>query len=265
MKAFIAGLLAALALLAVGLALLFVALPARAQLLLPDGTVNGTCAPTPRVPPLPVPPTVVLPQADMATQATVTAATWIPLPANLPAQIGGGGTKAVIDLNTKGATIGWWVPKVGAVHLYLYAVTWSHLAANPGLAARLVLLAALPSRDSATVAAIGAAYAPTLHILDMCDVWAPLVTPLNASKPAPLPEPPPPPAVSYVVTGTAAYPLTSTGARSITQIPQKPVLGSTCDCVAKEIISTATGARYCAVTIPNVTQLVVAGCSLKRQ
>lgn len=265
MRRFAKALLAAMAVVAIALALLFVALPARGQLLLPDGTVNPACAPTPRVPPLPVPPVSTPAQADMPTQAVVKVAAGVPTPVELPAQIGGSGTKAIIDFNAKGVAIGWWVPKVGKVDLHLRAVTWQHLLANPGLAARLVLLAASPSPNSATVAAIGAAYPNTLHILDMCDVWNPLVAELNASKPAPLPPPPPPPVVSYVVTGTAAYPLTATGARSITPIAQKPVLGSTCDCVVKEIISTATGARYCAVTIPNVSQLVVAGCSLKRQ
>lgn len=200
MRAFARGLLAALAVIGIGLALLFLALPARAQLLLADGTVNGTCGPAPRVPPLPVPAPVIPPQADLPAQATVTAAAGIPTPASLPAQIGGTGTRAVIDLNAKGVAIGWWLPQVGSVKLYLYAVTWSHLAANPGLAARLVLLAAAPSRDSATVAAIGTAYAPTLHIMDMCDVWSPLVATLNASKPAPLdPNTPPPWVATHAV------------------------------------------------------------------
>lgn len=181
-------LLAAMLVAAIG-AVVF-GMPAHGQLLLPDGSVNGACAPTPRVPPLPVPAVAVPAQADMPTQAAVTAAAGIPAPASLPAQIGGSGTKAAIDLNAKGAAVGWWVPQVGSVKLYLYAVTWTHLASNPGLAARLLLLAAAPNRDSATVAAIGVAYAPTLHVLDMCDVWSPLVPALNASKPAPLPAAP---------------------------------------------------------------------------
>jgi hypothetical protein len=78
------------------------------------------------------------------------------------------------------------------------------------------------------------------------------------------PPPPPPPVVAYVVTGSAAYPVNPDGSRSILSIATKPTLGSPCDCVAKQIISAATGARYCAVTIPGVTQLVVAGCSVKK-
>jgi hypothetical protein len=81
--------------------------------------------------------------------------------------------------------------------------------------------------------------------------------------PAPVPPPPPPPppapTVRYIVTGAQAFPLRADGSRSTTPIAQRPVLGSPCDCVAKEIIQ--YGARFCAVTIPAVTQLVVAGCA----
>lgn len=78
-------------------------------------------------------------------------------------------------------------------------------------------------------------------------------------------DPPPPEATVYVVTGTAAYPLKADGTRSITPIPEKPVLGSTCNCAQKQILTLVSGVevRYCAVTIPNVTQLVVAGCKAK--
>jgi hypothetical protein len=238
---------------------------AHGQLLLPDGKVNGECGPTPRVPPLPVPALPTLPQADMPTQATVSAAAGIPLPGNLPAQIGGSGTRAVIDLNAKGAAIGWWVPKVGRVDLYLYAVTWAHLVANPGLAARLLLLAAMPSRDSAAVAAIGAAYAPTLHILDMCDVWAPLVAALNASKPAPL-DPAAPPS-AYVVTASAsgtraAYAVV--GGKRSTLASGIAVAGQPCDCAALQIIEFNV-VRYCASpSITGISGPAVTACSPRR-
>jgi hypothetical protein len=75
---------------------------------------------------------------------------------------------------------------------------------------------------------------------------------------------PPPTALTYVVTGSSAYPVNVDGTRSIVAILEKPIFGSTCDCAKKEIVSQITGARYCATSIPNVTQLVVAGCSVKR-
>lgn len=220
-------------------------MPAHGQLLLPDGTVNVTCAPTPRVPPLPVPAVAAPPQADLPTQATVTAAAGIPTPASLPAQIGGSGTKAVIDLNAKGAAIGWWVPQVGSVKLYLYGVTWEHLAKNPGLAARLLLLAAAPNRDSATVAAIGAAYAPTLHVLDMCDVWAPLVAQLNANRPAPL-DPAAPP---WKATGGSIF--TFSSGRLIGVTSRKATAGAACNCTTKATVGANT---YCPLAAGPATE-----------
>lgn len=260
------GVIVALALVGLIGAALFGSSRAAAQLLLPDGTVNPECAAEPRVPPLPVPPLFVPAQADLPAQAVVTVASSIPRPAELPAQIGGTGTRALVDLNTKGVAIGWWVPKVGVVHLHLQAVTWRHLIDNPGLAARLLLLAAAPTRDSATVAAIGAAYPPTLNIRDMCDVWAPLVAPLNASKPAPLS---PPPALSpYVVTaaGTAtvrpAYPVIN-GKRS-TLAAGSAVPGQPCDCAALQIIEFNV-ARYCASpSITGISGPAVTACSPRR-
>lgn len=265
MRGYLRGLLGALLVLALVLIGLSLSLPAHGQLIMPDGSINTECGPTPRDPPLPVPPMMVPANGDLPGHLVVTSSSTVPPSVDLPTQLGGTGTRALVDFNAKGVTVGWWVPRVGSVKLYLYGASWAHLAKNPGLVARLLLLAIMPNADNATLAGIGMAYPPTLHVLDMCDVWNPIAGPLNAIRPGPLPDPPPPPTVSYVVTGTVAYPLTATGGRSITPIAEKPILGSTCDCAKKEIISTATGARYCAVTIPNVTQMVVAGCSLKRQ
>lgn len=188
---------------------------AHAQLILPNGLINAQCVTRP---PLPVPPVVVPPQADMPGQASVTVSSAIPTGVELPAQIGGKGTPARIDFNSKGIAIGWWVPMVGRVKLYLHAVTWEYLVANPGLAARLALLAASPTPNSATVAAIGAAYPPTRHILDMCDVWGPLVAPLNASKPAPLP------AVTYRV---KRNPQAADGSRPVVELKADGTIGRT--------------------------------------
>jgi hypothetical protein len=72
---------------------------------------------------------------------------------------------------------------------------------------------------------------------------------------------------AYVVSNTAVYPLNTNGSRSITPLAQKATLGQACDCAAKLIPITLNGqtiGRYCAVQIPNVSQLVVAGCSLKK-
>lgn len=151
------------------LAALVFARPAQAQLRTPDGRLNTACAAEPRVPPLPVPPKVIPTQADM------------------PQQLGGQGTRAVITVNTKGVAAGWWVARTDKVDLYLYAVTWPYLLSNPDLLARVAALGVAPGGSSATAAAIGANSEPTLSILDMCDVWGPLAADLNASYPPPLP------------------------------------------------------------------------------
>ena len=89
------------------------------------------------------------------------------------------------------------------------------------------------------------------------------VPPADWCGPQPVPAAPPAPSTTtYAVTGTQAFPLNADGSRSFVPIAAKPMLGSTCDCAAKEIIQ--YGARFCAVTIPGVQQIVVAGCSVKR-
>lgn len=150
--------------------ILALASSAGAQLLTPQGLVTTECGPTPREVPLPVPAKVIPPQMD------------------LPEQLKGKGTKAVIEVNASGVAVGWWVPKTDGATLYLYAATWGFIASNPGLAAKLALLTVVPGGDTATVAAIGAAHEPTLDLADMCDVWNPMVPALNASKPPPRPE-----------------------------------------------------------------------------
>lgn len=157
---------------AVGALLVLSAMPAHAQLRTPDGRLNSTCAAEPRVPPLPVPAKTIPTQADM------------------PQQLGGQGTRAVISVSVKGVAAGWWVRRpADKVDLYLYAVTWPYLLANPDLLARVAALGVAPGGSSATAAAIGANSEPTLNIMDMCDVWGPLVVDLNASYPPPLPPP----------------------------------------------------------------------------
>jgi hypothetical protein len=216
----------ALLLFAIILALLFGASAAHAQLILPNGMINAQCV---QRPPLPVPPVVVPPQADMPGQASVTVSSAIPTGVELPAQIGGKGTPARLDFNAKGIAIGWWVPAVGSVKLYLYAATWDHLVKNPGLAARLVLLAAAPTPSSATAAAIGVAYPPTLHIQDMCDVWAPIVAPLNSSRPAPLD--PTPPAAEWKAAGGAIFKFA--GGKITQATARRATKGAACDGITK--------------------------------
>lgn len=73
---------------------------------------------------------------------------------------------------------------------------------------------------------------------------------------------PAPAPAAYVVTNTTVYPITAAGTRG-PSLPQKATLGQPCDCAAKQIAN-PFGGQFCAVTVPNVAQLVVAGCSLKR-
>lgn len=70
------------------------------------------------------------------------------------------------------------------------------------------------------------------------------------------------PTTQYVVTSTAVYPLRADGTRAPTALPQRATLGQACDC-AKRLILGLYGARYCDVTIPTVTQPVVAGCTAR--
>lgn len=202
---------------------------ARAQLITADGKVNTVCSPTPRVPPLPVPPVAVPAAGDMPSGMTVSASSTIPTPAEFPAQIGGTGTRALIDFNAKGVAVGWWVAKVGSVRLYLYGATWEHLAKNPGLVARLLLLVANPSPSSATVAAIGAAYPPTFNLLDMCDVWNPIAAPLNMVRPSPLPAQP-----TWTATGSTIFKFTAGRISAATS--RKATRGAACDGVTKATV-----------------------------
>lgn len=203
--------------------------PAGAQLLTASGMVNTVCDPTPRVPPLPVPPVAVPAAGDMPGAMTVSSSSTIPTPAELPAQTGGAGTRALVDFNAKGVAVGWWLAKVGSVRLYLYGATWEHLAKNPGLVARLLLLVANPSPSSATVAAIGAAYPPTLNMLDMCDVWNPLAAPLNTIRPAPLPAQP-----VWTALGTVIYKFTGGRVSAVTS--RKATKGAACDGTTKATV-----------------------------
>lgn len=150
---------------------------AHAQLLLPDGKLNGACAAEPIFPPLPVPP----PPRSFAC---------------LPKQIGGTGTDYITGTNAKGAALGWWCPQVEPekARLALFAVKWD--AATPAMAADFARLAAHAlARNQTEVQNVAiemtTRYA-TLNIRDMCDVWASVVAPLNAIHPASLPPPPPP-------------------------------------------------------------------------
>lgn len=87
--------------------------------------------------------------------------------------------------------------------------------------------------------------------------WTPGMEPKCTAPTAPVPVPPP--VAIYVVTGSQAFPLNADGSRSIVPIAVPPTKGSPCDCAARTILQ--FGARFCAVTIPGITQPVVAGCS----
>jgi hypothetical protein len=217
---------------------------ARAQLILPDGKLNPACA-EPRESPLPVPAKVIPPQADM------------------PKQLKGNGTAAVVEANQNGLAAGWWVARTDRVSFYMYAVTWEYLALNPGLLARLAALAVMPGGDAAMAAAIGVAYDPTLNILDMCNVWSPMVAALNASKPLPLNQLPT--LSPYVVTAGSPRPAFAVvnGKRSTTPAGSA-VPGQPCDCAALQIIEFNV-VRYCASpSITGVTGPAVTACTARK-
>lgn len=221
------------------LLLLTLCTPARAQLLV-NGLVDTRCADTPRVPPLPVPAKV------------------IPTTSELPRELNGSGTRAVIEVNSKGVAAGWWVARSnGQLALYLYAVTWQFLAANPALMAKLVLLGIAPSGDAAQVAAIGAAHSPTLDMRDMCDVWSPMVAALNASKPAIGLSP-------YIVTpGTPRPAFAVVNGKRSTAPTGAAVPGQPCDCTAIQIIEFNV-VRYCASpSITGITGPAVTACTAR--
>jgi hypothetical protein len=223
------------------LAALLLSATAQAQFLLPDGSLNGACASVPRSQPLPVP--------------TKT----IPAQTELPAQLRGAGTSAVVHVGANGVAVGWWVARSGSPTLYLYAVTWTYLLTNPDLLARVAALAVSGDRTVAQAAAIGAAAAPTLHIQDMCDIWAPLVVELNASKPPLIPILSP-----YVVTAGKPRPAYAVinGKRS-TAFSGTAVPGQPCDCATLQIIEFNVF-RYCASpSITGITGPAVTSCTAR--
>jgi hypothetical protein len=152
--------------------LLLLSLCAQAQLIMPDGKLNTTCAAMGREPPLPVPPPPRFAPG-------------------LPKQFKGPCTEALITGNWKGGAVGWWCPKVTPekAQIAIYAVTWESLTL-PMLVDFGMLL--MPGVDnSAKMLEMQTKY-QSLSILDMCDIWNPIAARLNAIYPAPLPLPPPP-------------------------------------------------------------------------
>lgn len=153
--------------------LMLVVTPAHGQLRMPDGTLNTTCETTPRNPPLPVP---VPPR----------------FAPGLPKQLGGKVcTAALVTADAIGGAVGWWCPKVAPekAQLAIYAVKWDAITL-PMLLDFATLL--MPGTDNATLLLEMQTKYQSLHILDMCNVWNPLATRLNAIYPEPLPLPPPP-------------------------------------------------------------------------
>ncbi len=173
---------------------------ASAQLTMPDGRLNATCAPTPRVPPLPVPPVVAR--------------------SGLPTQLGGNCTEALVTADSNGAAAGWWCPQPSPdnARVRLFAVKWSAITL-PMLIDFGKLALPLVDREAA-ITEMNRKYS-SLHILDMCDVWNPLVARLNAIYPAPLPA-----VVPWVTIGGSIF--TSNGTILTGVTPRKVAPGLAC-------------------------------------
>jgi hypothetical protein len=153
-------------------ALIFLASSAHAQLTMPDGKLNTTCAAMGREPPLPVPPPPRFAPG-------------------LPKQFKGQCTEALITGNWKGGAVGWWCPKVTPekAQIAIYAVTWESLTLPMLIDFGMLLM---PGVDNAAKMLEMQTKYQSLSILDMCDIWNPIAARLNAIYPAPLPLPPPP-------------------------------------------------------------------------
>jgi len=103
----------------------------------------------------------------------------------LPKQLGGNCTEAVLTADGVGGAAAYWCaqPEPELARLRLFAVKWDNVTAPMVLDFTSLFLM---SEKSARIVEIHKKY-QTFHIMDMCDIWHPLVDRLNAIYPAPLP------------------------------------------------------------------------------
>lgn len=211
---------------------------AHGQMLMPDGFMNPACAALPRPVPLPVP----------AASA----------PTGLPPDLGGSCTAQIYEINQHGAAAAWWCTTIKAppadADLWVYAVLWESV--TPGMLADWAQLALAGTDKKALILSMSTRY-QTLNILDMCDVWSPMVARVNAARP----KPPAPPAAAYVVTPGTPRPAyaVANGKRSLTPTGAATP-GQPCDCLALQIVEFGVF-RYCAAPSITIPAPAVTSCS----
>lgn len=201
----------------------------------------------------------------------------LPKPVNVkascaPADVGGTGTAAVLEVNATGAAVGWWcVDPIARTRGYVMRVVkWAAL--TPDMLASTLRMMAHRGADWTTIEAELVARNATMHVLDMCDVygngWRQR---LNLSMPDLPPEPPPGP--RYVVTASGsgttrlAYLVASGGARGA--VDGLATVGAPCDCAARMLTLYGGLLTYCRVPAaalvggdPQAEHITV--CSLQR-
>jgi len=185
---------------------------AHAQFLELDGRLTTVCGPTPRVPPLALPPP--LNSAGLG----------------LPKQLGGVCTEAIVTADGKGGAVGYWCPQVEPekARLRLFAVQWDKVTLPMVLDFSQLLLLA---DKEAKIADIHRKY-QSLHIQDMCDIWHPLVDRLNAVYPPPIPLPPP--VGTWKATGGTIFLYANGKLTGVTA--RKAPVGAACDGVTKATV-----------------------------
>lgn len=129
---------------------------------------------------------------------------------------------------------------------------WAHQACQwltstqPGVTPRAPMPIAIPNPDGGI---------PALLTMTYCDYL----------DPGPRPAPPPPPADRFVVTATPLYVFTPDpppGKRAVVALAGVAATrGQLCTCTGASMPFLQFSTRYCYVTVPNVTPIVVAVCS----
>jgi hypothetical protein len=187
----------------IALILLCVPLLVSAQLIMPDGKLNTTCATMGREPPLPVPPPPRFAPG-------------------LPKQLKGPCTEFLLTGNWKGGAVGWWCPKITPekAQIAIYAVTWESLTLPMLVDAGMLLM---PFVDTAAKMLEMQTKYQSLSILDMCDIWGPLAPRLNEIYPAPLPLP----QQGWTAAGTTIFKYANGRLTSATT--RKAMKGAACD------------------------------------
>jgi hypothetical protein len=137
----------------------------------------------------------------------------VKVPPCMPAEIGGAGTRSLIDLNARGAAAGWWCREPRAV--VVAAATWAKLA-QPDHAASLVSAAAQPDR-AAAISAMWQASAQPLTAVPV-DLYAPLLARLAATAP--------PPVVERWAVPKASISASPPGTRPTYRLAPTPTLGA---------------------------------------